>query len=84
MKDDKGLQKNHKKIRFFTFFFIPFLFFISLILGSWIAKNLGFKIEIKGVLFVIFVLIMVYFLTIRSFLKKVQARDADNLIVLDD
>lgn len=85
MKNDRELlKKRKKKFKFIAYFYIPFLFLMSLVLGSWVAKILGFKIEIKSGLFVIGVLIIVYLVTIRSFFAKVREKDTENFISSDE
>ena len=85
MKNNRERPKEiKKKYKFIAFIYIPFLLLLSFVFGSWVAKMLNFQIDLKGVLFAICGLIVVYLITIKSFFAKVREKEAQNSISADE
>jgi hypothetical protein len=69
-----------KKYRFIAFFYLPFLLLLSLLLGTWIAKLLQYKIDIQGIIFVIILLAIIYIIAIRTVFSKMKEKAASDPI----
>jgi hypothetical protein len=69
-----------KKYPFIDFFYLPFLLLLSLLLGTWIAKLLQYKIDIQGIIFVIILLAIIYIIAIRTVFSKMKEKAASDPI----
>lgn len=76
----KQPKEVKKKYKFIAFIYIPFLFLLSFAFGSWIAKLLNFQIDLKGVLFALCGLTVVYLITIKYFFAKVREKETKDSI----